>query len=249
MSINIDSHMSPHVKLEVVNMSLCTGEDKHPSVLLTNLYLAQRSGSELHILELAEAFNTAGWDVTCYALVIAYPLKSAFIRRGITLVEFGEENLLEPQYDVFFAQHHIVSDYLWSSTTIDFGVVVASSLGPSNEHEKLPRFKEHIDIALFNSEETRSANAADIPEERAMLFPNAAQKTFFEAVRTRSRPRRPEHIAVISNHVPNEVRQLASLLAGSPRSIEFFGLEYCSVEINRELLSRYDVVVTIGRTV
>lgn len=57
-----------------------------PSILFTNLFLAARSGSELHVLELAKAFLAKGWDVTCYTLVLAYPLQDQFIQAGINVI-------------------------------------------------------------------------------------------------------------------------------------------------------------------
>lgn len=58
----------------------------------------------------------------------------------------------------------------------------------------------------------------------------------------------PRRIAVISNHVVPELRQLANHLDGTS-SISFYGLEDCSVEVTPAFLQSFDLVITIGRTV
>lgn len=75
--------------------------EKAKSILFSNLYLLNRTGSELHILELAKAFKRSGWEVTCYALVVGYPLQAAFEAACIKLVKFGHEEQLDNSYDVF----------------------------------------------------------------------------------------------------------------------------------------------------
>ena len=64
------------------------------SILITNLYLASRTGSELHVLELAKAFASSGWAVTCYTLVEALPLMEEFAESHIKVVELGNERSL-----------------------------------------------------------------------------------------------------------------------------------------------------------
>ena len=106
-----------------------------PSILFTNLLLGGRTGSELHVLELAQSFSTVGWDVTCYALVVAYPLQLEFNKAGVKLVEYGNEDQLEQKYDVLFTQHHVVSDYLLSNHDIAFRYLIASVLGANIPHD------------------------------------------------------------------------------------------------------------------
>ncbi len=112
-----------------------TSVENKPSILFTNLFLAARSGSELHVLELAKAFLAKGWDVTCFSLVRAYPLQDLFAQVGIKVIRYGEEDQLADHYSVLYAQHHIVSDYLWGCTSITFDKVIVASLGPLAEHE------------------------------------------------------------------------------------------------------------------
>ena len=55
-------------------------------------------------------------------------------------------------------------------------------------------------------------------------------------------------IAVISNHVPEEVQELADVLEGQC-SVEYIGIQYSPKLVDAKLLKQYDLVITIGRTV
>ena len=51
--------------------------------LITNLWLLTRTGSELHVLEVARALVRRGWEVTCYALLVGEPLLSRLEARPL----------------------------------------------------------------------------------------------------------------------------------------------------------------------
>ena len=219
-----------------------------PSILITNLSLCARTGSELHVLELARQFKASGWDVTCFTLVYAYPLKREFETSGIEVVEFGSEELLRDHYDVFFAQHHVVSEHIWNIGRISFGTVLISILGVVDQQEGLPRFWNSADGFVFVSEETRSkvcdSYAIDVP---TLVFPNYAPKQFFSSME-RVLPESPHRIAVFSNHPPEEILSLSSCHVSGDPTIDIFGTQTISVELTPQLLEQYDVVVSIGRT-
>lgn len=223
---------------------------KRKNILFTNLFLATRTGSELHILELASAFINSGWDVTCFALVTAHPMIEAFSKIGIKLVELGHERELENHYTVLFAQHHLASDYIWTNTDITFDKIVVSSLGPKTQHEKLPFLSKDADLFVYVSEETRLANHIDSSTAPHLIFPNCISSCFFDSAEktTRHFGQAPSKIAVVSNHVAPELRQLSSLLVDSC-SIGYFGLEDLSIDVTPDFLQEYDLVITIGRTV
>jgi glycosyltransferase involved in cell wall biosynthesis len=56
-------------------------------------------------------------------------------------------------------------------------------------------------------------------------------------------------MAVVSNHVPDEVREAVSSLAARHVSVDIYGTAGIRERVTPELLSTYDVVVTIGKTV
>lgn len=56
-------------------------------------------------------------------------------------------------------------------------------------------------------------------------------------------------MCVISNHVPQEVKDSINIIKSNGIEADIFGMEYKSVIVDEELLKKYDLVVSIGKTV
>ncbi len=217
------------------------------SALITCIFLKSRTGSELHSLEMAEQLMSHGYEVTCFTLLSAYPIIDDFLEAGVRVVTFEQADTLDDHYDLFFAQHHLVSDYVWNCLDISFDRVVVSVLGAASEHELLPTFIASADLAVFVSQECQDAYAEELPRGLAtMVLPNYASRAFFE-LEPRKRPQSIERIAVISNHTPAEVLGLRDVVPDGV-DITYFGYESLSVPITPQLLDSFDVVISIGRT-
>lgn len=217
------------------------------SVLLTNLYLSARTGSELHILELARQFKKEGWDVTCYTLVYSYPLQAYFEQEGIKVVTYGNEAQLADHYSLLYAQHRVVSEHVYSLPQIHFDRVVVSVLGVVTKHEELPYFYKDSDAIIFISEEARQHHLKNCDYTgQVLVLPNSVPQEFFSAAPPMSKVA-PQKIGVISNHPPQELFELEAASKGR-LDVDIWGTETQSVSITPELLSAYDVIVSIGRT-
>lgn len=215
------------------------------SILFTNLFLANRSGSELHVLELATFFKSQDWEVTCYTPSLAFPLQGELFERGIRVVEFGDEDQLSDHYDVLYAQHHAVCDYVRYCLDIDFGKIVVSVLSSYDDMEQVPLCAQEASLAVFVSEEAyeshKSKLSSDLP---VFILPNVVDEGYFVKREHRTELKR---VAVISNHVPRELKEAASASQSSVH-FDFFGLETEALPITPELICRYDAIITIGRT-
>ena len=55
-------------------------------------------------------------------------------------------------------------------------------------------------------------------------------------------------IAIISNHIPQELLELKEKMGGYYQ-VDLIGLGYRTEQVNAEFLQQYDLVITIGRTV
>lgn len=226
------------------------GNPTKPSLLISNLFLLSRTGSELHVCELSKAFIGRGWDVTAYALVIGYPTQGILEQLGVTLISYGEEDKLKSSYDLFLAQHHMVSDFLWTNTGIRFKKVVISILGLGGQ-EALPSFYREASGFIFVSEEARdfSIRAPNLHDMPILVFPNTASRSFFSLPATVEEGSSfPKRIGVISNHIPMEVLGLKELIPPEIE-IDYLGFEKESVEVDPNLIQSYDLIISIGRTV
>ena len=64
------------------------------------------------------------------------------------------------------------------------------------------------------------------------------------------KPRRPLRVAVVSNHfAPDLINALEELEAAEVAKIDYFGVQRQSVPVDGALLSQYDLIISIGRTV
>lgn len=224
-----------------------------PSILITNLYLISNSGSELHATEVAKYFAEKGWNVACFCVVAAEPVAGLLRHSGITVLDLEHADQLDSHYDVLFAQHRVASEFVWNHANISFDKIVVSILGLPNvtKHEALPSFCNDADLIIFISEEARQAafntlEAANLPP--SVIFPNYYTSEF-ENYPAKQLPQAPSRIAVVSNHIVPELEELETIAASKNIAIDYYGIQHISVPITPALLSRHDVVITIGRTV
>lgn len=81
-----------------------------------------------------------------------------------------------------------------------------------------------------------------------ILFSPTTGTRIFSISPPRALPDAPRHIAVISNHPPQEIQELSER-TDLPFTIDSIGWDGYARLADAELLSRYDCVVAIGRTV
>lgn len=220
------------------------------TILITCWSLTARTGSELHTLSLALAFQAKGWDVTCFTILHGYPLQGEFSKHGIKVIDFMRLNQLSGHFDVLYAQHCPVAELVWNLSDISFSKVFIGILGIGTKTslERLPSFARFASGIVFVSEESKrdamhSGNIAGVP---CMLFPNYASKDYF-TVQQRDYPESPNKIAVISNNPPQELIDFQQDYS-STLDIDIFGLGTTSIEITPELLRKYDLIISIGKT-
>ncbi len=223
------------------------------TILFTNLFMIARTGSELHILELAKHFVENGWEATIYTLTYGYPLQKELESIGAKVVTFGNENELSDHYDVLYAQHRRVSEFLATQSSITFDRVIVSVLGVVTSEEALPFFTPNADAVVFVSNEAKAFYAADnrLTGKQMLVLPNTASTDFFApASRKFEGIKFPRRTVIISNHVAKELKDFADIVRAreANSSVDVYGYETTSVEISPELLSQYDLVISIGRT-
>lgn len=100
-------------------------------------------------------------------------------------------------------------------------------------------------IALYpaNSEETSTKlEMLGIPKKKLYVLPNLCPDVFLNYSKLRK-------IAVVSNHVPQELKDLKLLAADDGIRIDYYGVKGRCRPITPEILPHYDVVITIGKTV
>lgn len=220
-------------------------------VLMTNFQCCRYTGSELHCLSIAKEFIKHDYEVTMFVVKKALPMAKVFEDLAVTVCEKIEELPENKEYDVFFAQHYPVADYLVDNYNFTCRYFVISILSSFIDIEHFTKNWEKSDLTLFVSDIAKNSRLKDVleyPLEKVMLFPNYATSEFFNAYEE-NKKYKLKRIAVVSNHVPQECLKIKQLARENEISVDFFGIEFSAVEVNPEFLKNYDLVISIGKTV
>lgn len=198
-------------------------------VLVLNDFLAEWTGSEIVALEVAEHF---GADTCSYW--VAEPMKSAL--RSWKSVE----DIVLTDYDVVWAQQHVVLSLLGRLECARRPFIVWASLSPYDVMDKLPPslLEAYADVVAANSAETAEAIGASV------VFGNAAPAPFHF-----TREHRPlKNVLFVSNNQPAEMIEAARILAGRGFNTRFLGRGYEFKRLEPADIRWADCVVTIGKT-
>lgn len=216
-------------------------------LILTN-HLAQFGGSEIVALEVAEKFSNLGHDVNIFSAYIDDPVRS---HMDEMCLKYGAiEKCPSPEnFDIIWSQHQLISYLLakYGISSIENTFLVNTSLSPYEPLEIPGAVAEIADMVVANSPET----AARLIElgvnfEKISVFYNAAPNSFNITRKSRSEL---ESALIISNHMPEEVARAAAILRNRGLIIDHVGLPSQPKKITPAIISSYDAVISIGKSV
>jgi hypothetical protein len=223
------------------------------ALLCTN-HLALWSGSEMVVLELAEALRARGWWVELFTNLVSRALAPAFKAAGVKL-GVDPKPLRAFDFDLVWIQHHTAPllDYSLGPEARPATRFVFAHLSSYTEFEMPGLVAELLlaDLVLCNSPETeKAAIGDDMAHLPRRLFANPAPASFCSI----RRPRHdavPRRIVAISNHLPPEMAEALALLrqrTGAEcvcvgREGDLYG------RVTPSLLAPYDAIVTIGKSI
>ncbi|MEE1085839.1 MAG: glycosyltransferase [Schaedlerella sp.] len=216
-------------------------------ILMTNLYFAKYTGSELHTLEMARLFAEKGYEATIAVFQKTYPLLEK--AEEFHVINCLTEKLPENSYDIIWVQHYPVFDYLRSRYELKYKNLIVSKLSVISELEYLPVCTPQADLILCVSQECADAVCEEIGHDpRIWLFKNCASEEYFKEYPVKKEDAQLHKIAVISNHIPEELLELSKEIENDIE-IDYVGVEQSPRLVDAEFLKKYDLIITIGRTV
>ncbi|OOR90211.1 hypothetical protein B0181_04875 [Moraxella caviae] len=102
-------------------------------------------------------------------------------------------------------------------------------------------------LYVANSEETKDKLLEFTINEHDILVSNNAAPNYFMQTNT---SKTLNKILVVSNHVPPEIFQAAVLLQQKNIQVHFLGMDFGnSHRVTPQVISKYDAIITIGKTV
>ncbi|WP_421182774.1 hypothetical protein [Aeromonas dhakensis] len=192
---------------------------------------------------------------------VVYELTQAFIREDhqvhigcIDIGDFYHQQLagvrindlvdgMEHEYDLVICFHTYTLPYFFPKG-VNCRKLCYFSLSPYEPIEAPLCSSQLFDSYLCNSDETKEELIrCGIAADDVYVFHNSCsfQKDAFELKQTLNR------VAIVSNHPPQELLELPSL--GHDLHFDYYGSDAKIEMLNDSILSKYDVVITIGYTV
>ena len=219
---------------------------KNKNILITLFYADGLHGGVKYSAEIGNYFNSLGYNVYCVGVITDNFTIDFMKQNNVNLVNIKDfDNSIK--YDLVWAHHFPIFPYL-VRRGLKYGKLINSCISEFLLIEKPLFCIENVDLFLALTPQLRSFLIKNygIKKEHISFLPNTAPDTFFELQKTVST--KIKKIAVISNHPPKEVIQAGKDFKHYGISVDFIGGSN-PIEVTAELLSNYDVVISIGKTV
>ena len=217
-------------------------------ILITNNTINNFSGSEIAVYDLAKEFLNLGFQVSIGAFKFDDPLKKLFNELDCDFIDFNKiDNSYDDKFDIIWGQHFTTIDKIFLETNISSNFTIYSSLSPYETLESPPLSAEKINLFLANSFETRNKLLdMGLTERSIYVLPNPVAHDFFSHGQLSTELKK---IAIVSNHIPSEIKESIEYFKDNGFNIVLYGLEGVVEFITPSILKEFDAVITIGRTV
>ncbi|MFE4105228.1 hypothetical protein [Almyronema epifaneia] len=221
--------------------------------LLTNHHFKNFAGSELLTLDLYQALINRGYEVEIATFLYADPLKEHCQKLGINVTNILRDSLQSQEYELVWSHHFPVLVKVVLEDKIKFSKLVLSSLSPYEPLESIQIFDNLASTIVCNSYETKKKLETYLSEDstnKLHVFPNSVPSSwfrFFDSQKTLSKT--IQKIAIVTNHPPQELLDFQKYAVSQNYTVEIIGAQHKFALVTPELLSFYDVIISIGRTV
>lgn len=217
------------------------------NVLITNFEMRQFTGSEINAATIAKRFKELGYKVYMLAMYFDEPLYSEIKDCFDVIIDtkkndFDFSNI---EFDILWVHHSFLLNWLIFEYNIKAKKIIVSSLSGIVNFEFVPQYANELSLVLANSEETKDALIKEGIKEVYVLENYSFKKYFQEKNEVNSL----RNIAIVSNHVPEEVMQAKEMLEKAGYNVEIYGMQGIKTLINDEILKKYDTIISIGKTV
>lgn len=216
--------------------------------LLTNCYMNGYSGSELDTLAIANYFLKSKYQVDIFTLKVGFPLL-ADINPKIRIITIDDIQQLHSEYDILWAHHYPLVDYLLFTSNVKFRYIHYVCLSSFEPLEQIPLYYERLNLVSVMSYNTRKKlvqESSVYKKEKIDVFSNYAPEKYFKS--QVAEYKELKKVAIVSNHVPFELLEVKKMLEEDKIKVDIYGVNYNYVKVDDEILSHYDLIISIGKT-
>lgn len=214
-------------------------------VLFTGYYFDGFHGSMLHICEMSEYFSQNGFKCYCASVSIEDSIVKYCKKRNLTVLK-ANEIPINIEYEYVFSYHFPILPYL-IGRGLKYKKIIIGCLSSFHPLELPLNICSDCTLLTVVSEEAKqNLLNHSISQTKIFLLKNFIPRQFSEVEFYPSE--NIKKIAVVSNHPPSEILELPNFFSNI--SVDFWGngQKYYSA-ITPKILSQYDVVISIGKTV
>ena len=203
-------------------------------------------------LDIAKVFQDQGIETVCATFQLADPMYSLLTENNIEVVDVIKQpqSIAGRSFDLIWAHHWPVLGFCIYELNTKYGSLVCSSLSSYEPLEMISLTYNIAHVLVCNSEETKSAHIADnikTTDSNIHVLKNSLPNEWFTG--SASPKTRLSKLAIVSNHVPTEVKLATEELNKLGIRVTTIDLESIQKNVSPELLKEYDAVVSIGHTV
>jgi hypothetical protein len=219
------------------------------SVLILVNRFSRYAGPSLVAVDIASVLQPLGVTVTVAALgtTAAFSRRFDRIHEVVDLRRDPGPLLLRP-FDVVLTQGWSPACFGLLECGVRYRYLVLGSFSGLTAGEALFGLEQEADVLLFHSARNRDLQAPSLAGSSAprLVHGNAIPSCWFEDVPPP--PAALRRIAVVSNHVPREMRAAVHALRGGGLHVDIIGAEDVPRLVTPALVDDYDCVVSIGHS-
>lgn len=218
------------------------------TALLISITVKDFAGSELATLEQANYLEKLGWQVSIFTLELGSPLKE-LIPDSIAIFDLNNVSTMPRQFNLIIARQYPLLDYIIFNQKITASKIYYECVGYALPQDTFPIYYKHLSLTGAVSETAKTKlEEKGFDCSKTFISPNTADDKCYEIARSEL-PNIPANFAIVSNHMPTEILEVAERLRSLRNTrVDLYGMGHNFIRVTPELLSKYDVVITIGKT-
>ena len=223
------------------------GHERVMKLLFANHHMKNLAGSELHTADLCRGFRRVGHEVALFTPVPG-AISEALAGEGFRIYSLADLRAVSVEdFDLVYL-HHSTCEVILGTIFAGKTPLVRSHLGYVPDLER-PLSYGRPSGRVFGGE--RVMEVLRRPERiPSIVARNVYDDALVPARDVEGPPEGPPSVAVVTNHLDTNLEMvLKEAKEEGLLSFTLFGLEGKKVPVDAELLTHFDAVVTIGRTV
>ncbi|PIT53456.1 hypothetical protein BHC44_05765 [Snodgrassella alvi] len=215
------------------------------NVLILTNHLADLCGSEIQVLEIYNYLKNRKHNVKIYANTMNYPIIQYFDKNDLLT---GIEHVDLDTIDLVWSQHCLFASLFQNRIYRELHIkLISVHLSPYEMLElcSIPYMKLLKCVFVANSLETKDKLISlGIDNNNIFVSNNCAPSEYLD---NQLKKKNLHNILVVSNHLPQEVIDAIDILSKKYQVTTIGGKK--PVLVNPELIKKYDMLITIGKTV